>query len=538
MVVSHLIKLYVMKHIATIAALMASLTATAQKPVKYTIQLSEPGQTVLHFGASDAWSMDKLGLWPKAQREQVADWLFSLDTTATGQPKGIGLSLWRFNLGAGSAGQGDSARIQPSTRTECVLQPDGTYDWSRQLGQRRFLRMARRRGVPYLLAFMNSVPVYFTQNALATNTGRGGTMNIRPDGYEPTARYVATALKGIEQRDSVRFSYVSPVNEPDASWNWQGPKQEGTPATNRETARLARAVSRELRRKGLTAQVAVNESSDLRCLLGTYHTDWTRANGLAALFCPDSTLSYVGNLPNVTRAILAHSYWTNTPVDTMRVMRQRLRQAARQWGVSYWQSEVCIMGNDEEIGGGGRFDFSMLTALYVARMMHYDLVYGNAASWSWWRAAGGDYKDGLLRVMSDNGWRSGRVLPSKLLWTMGNYSRFVRPGAVRFNVTASDAGGHDLPFADTQPRGVMISAYRNTDGSWAAVAVNYAEGERNIQLDFSDGSSRTWTMYRTSDAFDENLKPVGHARGEARLMPRSVTTFVTTPSNMTAKALK
>lgn len=515
-----------MRLLTVLAATAVCLATLGQTPVTYTIEVTQPEQTIWHFGASDAWSMDKLGLWPVDQCEQIADWLFSLDTDSKGQPRGIGLSLWRFNLGAGSASQGDSACIQPSTRTECLLRPDGTYDWSQQEGQRRFLRMARRREVPYLLAFMNSVPVYFTQNGLATNTGRGGNMNIRSNGYEPTARYVATALKGIEQRDTVHFSYVSPVNEPDASWNWQGPKQEGSPATNRETARLARVIAKELRRQKLSAQVTVDESSDLRCLLGIHNTSWERGNGLAAFFCPDSTDTYVGGQPNVVKAILAHSYWTNTPVDTMKAIRQRLRQATRRLGVEYWQSEVCIMGNDEEIGGGGLYDFSMRTALYVARMMHYDLVYGGASSWSWWRAAGGDYKDGLLRVYSDDDWRSGRVLPSKLLWVMGNYSRFVRPGAVRYDMVVSNHHGRVMADGDTRPRGVMCSAYRNADGSWVVVAINYAEGKRPIRLALSDGAVRQWAQYRTSDAAGEDLKPIGTTGEDVVLMPRSVTTFV------------
>ena len=33
------------------------------------------------------------------------------------------------------------------------------------------------------------------------------------------------------------------------------------------------------------------------------------------------------------------------------------------------------MGNDEEIGGGGGFDHTMKTALYVARIIHHDIVY-------------------------------------------------------------------------------------------------------------------------------------------------------------------
>ncbi len=60
-----------------------------------------------YFSASDAWSMQFIGLWPEEKQNQVADWLFSTENDANGQPKGIGLSLWRFNVGAGSAEQGE-----------------------------------------------------------------------------------------------------------------------------------------------------------------------------------------------------------------------------------------------------------------------------------------------------------------------------------------------------------------------------------------------------------------------------------------------
>ena len=59
-------------------------------------------------------------------------------------------------------------------RAECFLNADGTYDWNKQQGQRNFLKLAKERGVNKFLAFLNSPPVYYTQNGLATNTGRGG----------------------------------------------------------------------------------------------------------------------------------------------------------------------------------------------------------------------------------------------------------------------------------------------------------------------------------------------------------------------------
>src|ERR687886_123740 len=85
-----------------------------QKPPTQTItvNLRDELQTIHSFGASDCWSAKFIGRWTdEAKKNQIADLLFSLDTLANGQPKGIGLSLWRTNIGAGSYEQGDSSNI-------------------------------------------------------------------------------------------------------------------------------------------------------------------------------------------------------------------------------------------------------------------------------------------------------------------------------------------------------------------------------------------------------------------------------------------
>src|SRR5581483_6515289 len=76
------------------------------------IDVSKTYQTIDNFGASDAWSCQFIGNWPDQARNAIADWLFSLDTLPNGSPKGIGLSVWRMNLGAGSAQQADSSSIK------------------------------------------------------------------------------------------------------------------------------------------------------------------------------------------------------------------------------------------------------------------------------------------------------------------------------------------------------------------------------------------------------------------------------------------
>ena len=43
--------------------------------LRYQIEVDKPLQTMEHFGASDAWSMHILGLWPQEKQNQIADWL-------------------------------------------------------------------------------------------------------------------------------------------------------------------------------------------------------------------------------------------------------------------------------------------------------------------------------------------------------------------------------------------------------------------------------------------------------------------------------
>lgn len=495
----------------------------ARQTATFTVDRSEHRQQIDGFGASDAWSMWRIGEMPEPIRDNTARLLFSSKTDSNGNPEGIGLSIWRFNIGAGSAEQGDSSHINPGTRTECFLRADGSYDWTKQAGQRAFLKLAKDYGVPYLLGFLNSPPVYFTKNGLATNTGRDGTYNLKEERYDDFARFMADVVEGLKTHDGVTLDWLSPVNEPDGHWNWQGPKQEGTPATKYEIARLSRLLDEELQKRRLDTKVIIPESSDYRCMMGTHMTGPDRGYLIQSFFSPDSADTYVGDLRNMPRMMAAHSYWTNTPVGYMKECRKALRDTLRKYDVDFWQSEVCIMGNDEEIGGGGGYDRTMKTALYVARMIHHDLVFADARSWQWWRSVGGDYKDGLLFQYREPGADTDTIVDSKLLWAMGNWSRFIRPGAVRYDVMRD---GSKDPDSSTDPYGLMCSAFRNADGSDVIVVINYGNEPETISIGGVDPGE--WKEYRTSDVDGESLSLTGTLPDldAVAIPPRSVTTLV------------
>ena len=212
----------------------------------------------------------------------------------------------------------------------------------------------------------------------------------------------------------------------------------------------------------------------------------------------------------------------------MRDIRCQLRDTLDKYKVDFWQTEICIMSNDEEIGGGGGFDRTMKTALYVARMIHHDMVYAQAKSWQWWRAIGEDYKDGLIRAYTGNDFRNGRVEDSKLMWVLGNYSRFIRPGAVRFAVSAFDNTGKPIHEGDTDQKGLMCSAYKNVDGTYVVVLINYANEDKSFSVGKTIGKKVKWRVYRTSDREGENLKPIEKVKGDqvSRIPARSVITLL------------
>ncbi len=482
---------------------------TDTKIAKYVIEPNEAHQTIDNFGASDAWIVQYIGQWPAEKQNQIATWLFSTEDDNNGNPKGIGLSLWRFYIGAGSKEQDTLSQIDdPNRRNECFLLPDGTYDWQKQAGQRSFLKLAKSQGVNQFLGFIYSPPVNWTKNGLATNLDRNGTFNLKEDKYDDYACFIADIVENFENNEGILFNYISPFNEPDGHWNWDGRGQEGTPATKYEIAKTIRIISKEFEKRKLQTKILVPESSDLRCLYNVDpHINHERGFQIQSYFNTDSTDTYIGNLYNVPKLTVGHSYWTTYPIDLLRDVRIKLNETLKKNKVRFWQSEVCIMSNDTEIGGGNEKDLTMKTALYTARVIHYDMVYANSSAWHWWLAVtNGNYKDGLVYTNPNKDLTDGTYSDSKLMWALGNYSRFIRPGATRINVSAYSSSNKTIDEGDTDPNSIMISAYKNANKNMIAVIINYSNKDQDIVIETKDNPNIKWQSYITSDNPGFNLK--------------------------------
>ncbi|MDO7849971.1 glycoside hydrolase [Hymenobacter convexus] len=495
-------------------ALVAPLLVSAQAGLT-TVRIDDtkPQQTIAHFGASDAWACQFVGIWPAAKKEAIADLLFSTATGPGGQPKGIGLSLWRVNLGAGSAQQGEQSGIKDEwRRAESFLNADGSYDWSRQAGQQWFMQAARRRGVHQFLGFLNSPPVAFTTNhkAFATNN----QPNLDPARNDDYATYLATVLQGLRRKTGITFDYLSPVNEP--QWDWSDGGQEGSPFRNEQVAGIAKALSRQLVAQKLTTQIVVPEAGKLDYLFAVADKP-DRGNQLATFWGDSTAATYLGATPRVARIGAGHGYFTTSPYAQEVKTRQQLAAKVQALpGLAYWQSEYCILGdNGGEINGNPR-DLGIAPALYVARAIHTDLAVANATSWQWWLAVSPyNYKDGLVYI--DKNKTDGNYYPSKMLWALGNYSRFLRPGTVRFSTSL------DAPAAGK----LLVSAYQDAKGKQLiTIVVNDADAPAELRLQLARRRLGAGRSYVTSATADLQPGPAVAAGQALHIAPRSITTLV------------
>ena len=485
--------------------------------VKVVISIDNEYQTIHNFAASDAWSAQFTGLWPENKKNQMADWLFSMENNTDGSPKGIGLSAWRFNIGAGSAAQVSESGIKdPWRRTEGFLQGKGSYYWRRQAGQQWFLQAAKERGVEQFIAFVNSPPIQLTMNNKA-HSDNGLSANLSQDQYVNYGVFLANFLHHFRDSLAIDFDYISPFNEP--QWEWKG-GQEGSPWNNDELANATRVIDSVFIQQKIQSKIELTEAGAIDYLTGEKEKHNNRSNQIESFFSPESP-NYLANLKSVAPKVAAHSYFTTWDIQKLKRERERIAEKLLKYpSLEYWMSEYCILENNGEIKGNGR-DLGMQTALYVARLIHADLTIANASAWHWWLAMSPyDFKDGLIYVDKDT--EDGNFYDSKLLWTLGNYSRFIRPGAKRVFVDYEN-----INEEGNLKNGVLVSAYKNKDKSIVVVVVNQQDKAIDLKLNMALPANTRIKGYVTNESFNLLKMDKGISiNNSIEILGKSVTTFV------------
>lgn len=509
-----------------ICMIVLASSAWSVEPQRFTVDLEQPQQRIVNFAASDAWYSERVGsTWPDDQRNAIADLLFSQKSDDQGNPSGIGLSAWRFNIGGGSAEQGLPSRIgDPERRVEGFLKDDGTYDWSAQSGQRWFLQAAQDRGVEQLIGFVNSPPVQFTRNGLGRKTEKSPHTNLAPEHFADYAKFLADVALDFESK-GLSFDWISPVNEP--QWDWSSSKQEGTPWTNEEISRVVHEIDRQFQSRDVSAKLLLPECAELDYAYGKIREP--SGNQIYELFNSESQHSII-ELPTVEPIFASHGYFVNDSRMQMIEERRRTKEAidALPEPVDYWASEYCILSRGYRDEALNSPPSAMDCALFMAQVIHADLVLLDSSTWHFWTSMDPKQKaDVNVRyclIALDQ--KNLSFKDSRLLWALGHWSRFVRPGWHRLQVGADS----EKLLPEKLPR-LMVSAFASKDSSEVAVVVvNQHESEQHLQLDIKGASGSLgggFTPYLTTVEEGVTLQRQAVSSGASVVVPpRSITTFI------------
>jgi glucuronoarabinoxylan endo-1,4-beta-xylanase len=165
--------------------------------------------------------------------------------------------------------------------------------------------------------------------------------------------------------------------------------------------------------------------------------------------------------------------------------------------VKWWQEQ----GPTSDINNG----------VAVAGWIHSALVDGQASAWLWWwyQASGTDDNEGLLLKSGTD---------TKRHYTLGNYSKFIRPGYMRVDITG------------TVPSGVLLSAYKGSDGTVVVVAINKSTGSATVPISIAGGtvpaSCTPWVTSTSANLTSGTAVAVSGGSFSASLASATVTSFV------------
>ncbi|OWK97048.1 O-Glycosyl hydrolase [Epilithonimonas bovis DSM 19482] len=495
---------------------------------KAQINLEKKYQTIDNFAAAGCWFAEGIGkYWPEEKKQKIAQLLFSRQTDDKGNPLGIGLSGWRFNIGAGTQEQADKSGISDfRKRVECFQNPDGSYSWNRQEGYQWFLKKAKEYGVERLIAFSNSPPVFMTKNGLGFKTEKDNTCNLPANRFSDFAKFLAEVVEHFE-KENLHFDYLSPVNEP--QWDWFGEfgkaKQEGSPWSNADISEIAKILDKELSKQQLNTKILLTEAAQLDFLYAGYGP----AQQQVSAFYDEESPQYLGNLTHLPKIIAGHSYFTESSDKRLLDVRKKTGEIADKYRLNFWQSEYSMLGKGYTEGKSGQVS-AIDCALFLAKVIHFDLTVANASAWQFWNAfepgpSEYDTRYYFIALDPNETYTNGNFHPVKTLWAMGHYSYFIRPGMQRIDLNMGLS-------PEQQAQEVMASAYQGpSTGKVVVVLINYSPEEKTVKFDLPT-KFREITQYLTTKDPEMNMKKNAVRKGKLRkwnFPPRSISTLVFEP---------
>lgn len=453
--------------------------------LKFEFDRNKEYQSFTGIGASGAWWAQLVGKWTSVQpdgtptKDKIAALLYD-------KKHGIGMNIYRYNLGAGSMESGKGSYSDRERRAECFETAPGRYDWSRDSGAVYMMKKCVEAGADEVVLFVNSPLERLTANGMGHCSKSvfslplpAGPCNLPKSSIPEFCGYCLDAAEHFSGM-GIPVKYISPVNEP--LWIWTG-GQEGCHYAPAQAAEVMRAFAVELDKRENLKNVKLSglENGDIRW----FNKSYTRG------------LMKYPEVREKLDGIDIHSYCLPSGVPFLD-NRTAFLKRWRRWldrkypGVPVKMSEWCHMK-------GGR-DCGMDSALVTANVMLEDMLIQNASSWQHWIACSCyDYCDGLIYI--DNEKEDFEI--TKRYYVTGNFSKYIPLGAKRIEVKSNL---------------VKCIAF-TSDTKTVVVAVN----DRNNVLDFSYDKDYFVSVTDEKQSLAEYRKKAGE---KITIPAKSVSTFI------------
>lgn len=435
------------------------------------------------FGASGAWWAQNVGGWTDTDPDSGMAVRDRISQLLHDPGRGIGLTIYRYNLGSGSRyiTKGDYA---PFRRTDTFAIGGGKYDMTRDANAVYMMKQAVRDGAKEVIFFVNSPPVWLTKNGGGhQDKNKHFRENLSPKNYGAFADYCLD-IASYFLADGVPLRYFSPVNEP--IWQWNG-GQEGCFYLPHSVRRVFHVFCEKMDARTDLGDMKLSgcESGDLRFFNKTY----TR---------------FLLSDPLIRRhldAIDVHSYCLPAPV-LKKALSKRTDFARRFAGFLHRYDPGLPIRMSEWCHMQGGTDKGMASGLVTAQTIWEDLTVLGAVSWQHWVAVAGEgYCDGLIYIRPDHSFSL-----TKRYFVTGNFSKYIRPGAVRV-------------LAKTDDDRVKALAYKK-DGKVTAVVINPTR--ETVPLCLEAGGEILAALTDGTHDLSESIV----RGGETALPPESVMTLV------------
>lgn len=453
--------------------------------MKLNINEEKRYQTIEGFGASGAWWAQIVGNWThedpisgKPVRDRISELLFS-------KTEGIGLGIYRYNIGGGSKHSGRGTFSEPARATECFETAPGEYDWSRDAAAVYMMRRAVSDGANEVIFFVNS-PIERLTNNHKTHLDKHQIFreNIKKKNYPAFAKYCADVAEHFIG-EGIPVKYISPVNEP--FWVWNG-GQEGCHYRSSSCREVLRAFVKELDgRKALDGvRLSGCENGDIL---------WFNKSYSRAVLGDPLVRTRLG-------ALDIHSYCLHMPIPFFNNRMSFLKRFAKWMSKNY--PDVPVNMSEWTHMQGGR-DKGMDSALVTANVMYEDLSVLNVISWQHWIAVSEvNYCDGLIYINLDDK----TFEMTKRYYVTGNFSKYVPAGSVRVDAACDDPELRLLAF--------------KYDGGCAVIVINSTEKEKELSLPEQYSAVKSAVTDDNNDLREYDIADPGHIK----ITPRSVTTII------------